>query len=41
MSHAAGLEAAAAMLVIAALLGTVVARSLPYGGMREGPRRRR
>ena len=35
MSHAAGLEAAAAMLVIAALLGTVVARSLPYGGRRR------
>ena len=35
MSHAAGLEAAAAMLVIAAFLGTVVARALPFGGMRR------
>ena len=35
MSRAEGLEAAAALLVLAGFLGTVVARMLPPGGMRR------
>jgi hypothetical protein len=35
VSRTAGLEAAAALLLVAAFLGTVVARALPHGGMRR------
>ncbi|HET7170898.1 MAG TPA: hypothetical protein VFI18_04620 [Gaiellales bacterium] len=35
MSRTSGLEAAAAMLLVAAFLGTIVARALPVGGMRR------
>jgi hypothetical protein len=35
VSRAEGLEAAAALLVIAGFLGGIVARTLPFGGMRR------
>jgi hypothetical protein len=35
VSRTAGVEAAAALLLLAAFLGTIVARTLPYGGMRR------
>jgi len=35
VSRTSGLEAAAAMLLVALFLGTIVARALPFGGMRR------